>query len=248
MALNPRSQRAGNRQPRFPLDPDASVNLSLRGPAAIRAAQAANPLRRAIANGLLGIALLALVTTATGCFGTDPPAATLLDGRFVERTAEASLVTIDLGFQNFESDPLPLVDITYVIEVNGRRVNSSRLAAQATIPPMGTQQVRVPAVIPHAALETVPTGTYVVAISGSVTYIPPGAFTEALFDLGVRVPSVRFIAASDIEFPPIEATPLPPPPTPEMAPLPSPSEAPPTAPLPSPESRPDAADSPQPAP
>ena len=106
----------------------------------------------------------------------------------------ATAVVFDLNVRNDNDEGLPLRVVDYTLEIDGKRVFAGTRSAEATAPAKGVQRVRLPAAFEGSELR--PGARY--RLSGSFTYVIPGAFAEALFDSGVRVPSASFAAEGEI--------------------------------------------------
>ncbi|MBC7772830.1 MAG: LEA type 2 family protein [Pyrinomonadaceae bacterium] len=87
---------------------------------------------------------------------------------------------------------LPLREAHYALEVNGQRVFSGIRSAQCTLSRFGSQQFTIPAAVPAASLTGLSGDVVSYRLSGTLTYITPGALAELLFDTGVSRPSVGF--------------------------------------------------------
>lgn len=129
----------------------------------------------------------------TGCSGSAPK----VDSVGVSRGAaksDAEALEFTLNMRNDNADGVPLRTVDYTLDIDGRRVFSGIRSAEATVPAKGEQVVRLPAAFEGVQLR--PGTRY--RLSGSYTYVLPGAFAEALFDSGVRVPSASFAAEGEI--------------------------------------------------
>lgn len=137
--------------------------------------------------------VLALVAAIAGCTGSAPKVESVGVTRAAPQSgAEALEFTLNLRSDNADGVPLRTVD--YTLDIDGRRVFSGVRSAEATVPAKGAQSVRLPAAFEGVELR--PGTRY--RLSGSYTYVLPGAFAEALFDSGVRVPSASFAAEGEI--------------------------------------------------
>lgn len=144
-------------------------------------------IRRAIPAALLLSALLAQV----GCSTFRDPQLAVAEARATERTPDGTAVLFTLDAKNDNDEPLPLREVEYRLELNGRQVFTGTRSAEATLRRRGTQQFTLPASISMAG-ESVAPGPSRYVLSGVLYYITPGQFAETLFDAGVRKPSVSF--------------------------------------------------------
>lgn len=112
-----------------------------------------------------------------------------------------------IDVENSNDEGLPLRAVNYVVEIEGKRVFSATRSAEATASRTSTQRVRLPASFRAADVGIDPFGIKPYRVHGSMTYVTPGAFAEALFDSGVRVPSVAFSVTGEIDFAAAAGTP-----------------------------------------
>ena len=145
---------------------------------------------------------IALTCLWTGGCGYAAPALRITDARATERTPDglAMLFTVEARNENIEA--LPLRDVDYSVELNGRRVFVGTRSAEATIRRLGAQTFTLPAVV---NLHSDPSfadisGPVSYRVAGSLRYVTPGQLAEVLFDSGVHVPSVGFSGDGQIDF------------------------------------------------
>jgi hypothetical protein len=145
---------------------------------------------------LLVIAALSL----TACTSYRAPAFAVAEVRPGERTSEGVAMVFTLDAKNENDVALPLRDVQYTVELDGKKVFTGTRSAEATLRRLGTQQVTLPAVV-NLASDSVPrtTGRVPYRISGTVTYVTPGQIAEILFDTGVRVPTVGFASSGEVD-------------------------------------------------
>lgn len=129
-----------------------------------------------------GAALLA------GCSDT-APRLNVVGVREVERTAQGTVLAIDIDAENANDVAMPLREIAYSISINGRPVFTGTRSPEATIRRFGTQRLTVPAVVSGGIGTT--SGLY--EVRGDLEYVAPGRLAEILFDTGVRTPSASFV-------------------------------------------------------
>lgn len=112
------------------------------------------------------------------------------------RTAEAAVVEFVIETTNPNDIELPMRDVVYTLNVNGRRVFSGRRDAQATMPRGGTQQIIIPAVVPMVAADGsggkagLEPGLYTYRLTGRIYYSLPSQLADVLFDAKLSRPSV----------------------------------------------------------
>jgi len=167
---------------------------------------------RALALLILG----AIAGLGAGCGSYSPPVLSVSSVEPTERTPDGCAMLFTLDAQNNNEDALPLRTVEYQLDLNGRQVFSGTRSAEATLRRLGTQKLKLPAVVPLTA-ETrfVAEGSSHYRLSGSLYYVTPGRLAETLFDAGVRVPSVSFAFEGDVDLSKAEVVA---PTTPESAP------------------------------
>ncbi len=140
------------------------------------------------ARGVSAVIGLGLAILPGGCALTESPALRVADARVVQQTASAAVVEFDIEASNDGPDPLPLREVSYSLDAGGQRVFSGTRAPQVTVPSQGRIIFTLPVSLPMA-LSGEPVG-YV--LRGSVSYVAPGPLADAMYDNGVRRPSVSF--------------------------------------------------------
>ncbi|MGE3107164.1 MAG: LEA type 2 family protein [Phycisphaerales bacterium] len=146
---------------------------------------------------LLGSLAIGLIA---GCSSYQAPSLQVLDARVIEQTPEGAVVQFTIQATNQNNNPLPLRDVEYSLSLGGEQVFTGIRSPEATIRQSGTQQFTLPAAVKASVLP--PAGsTTPYRLSGSLTYITPGAFAELLFDTGVRRPSTPLSGEGTLEWP-----------------------------------------------
>jgi len=132
----------------------------------------------------------------TGCSGRATPGAVVTSANIRNRTADAAVVEFVIETTNPNDIELPMRDVVYTLNVNGKKVFSGRRDAQATMPRGGTQQIIIPAVVPMRGPESqggkgalVP-GVYTYRLTGRIYYSLPSQLADVLFDAKLSRPSV----------------------------------------------------------
>lgn len=133
------------------------------------------------------------------CSAYKAPRFTVIDAAATERTAEGVAMLFTLDAVNENDVGLPLRDVRYTVEIDGRKVFSGTRSGEATLRRLGIQKVTLPAVVRLGAESPPMAGLSRYRISGQVTYVTPGQIAEILFDTGVRVPTVGFSGSGEID-------------------------------------------------
>lgn len=153
--------------------------------------------RESLSRALAALLLTVCACALPACSGVSAPRLEHADATVTERTAEGVALTFTLDAYNDNEIALPLREIDYALELNGRTVFRGTRSAEATLRRRGVQQVRLPAVLvpgPDA-----PSGTADFRLTGTITYVTPGRLAEVLFDSGVRRPSVSFETSGQVD-------------------------------------------------
>ncbi|MFN0132624.1 MAG: LEA type 2 family protein [Phycisphaerales bacterium] len=132
-----------------------------------------------------------------GCTSITRPGVRVADARVTDRTAEGVVVEVTLEAENRNQTELPLREVRYAVDVDGRRVFDAMRSPEATLRRVGTQLVRFPAVIPASAGPIGPQTR--VRITGNLRYQAPGEISRLLYDTGVRRPSIGFAHEARME-------------------------------------------------
>ncbi|MBC7835391.1 MAG: LEA type 2 family protein [Phycisphaerales bacterium] len=135
-----------------------------------------------------------------GCSGYSSPRFSVASAEVVERTETGVVVLLTIDATNENDVPLPLREIEYEMDVGGRRVFSGVRSPEATLRSNGVQQFTIPAAIAIEPGRGLPTGVGEFRLSGSVTYLTPGALAETLFDAGVRQPEASFSDTGTVDW------------------------------------------------
>lgn len=145
----------------------------------------------------------------TGCSGRATPGAVVTSANIRNRTADAAVVEFVIETSNPNDIELPMRDVVYTLNVNGKKVFSGRRDAQATMPRGGTQQIIIPAVVPmqgaagQAAGKDgkagLAPGVYTYRLTGRIYYSLPSQLADVLFDAKLSRPSVGISDTGEID-------------------------------------------------
>ena len=143
--------------------------------------------------------LMVLAVLVGGCSSYRAPKLTVREAAITSVTNEGLVIDFTIDAENANEVELPLVVITYRLMLNGREVFRGVRSPEATLRRLGTQQIKLPAVVNFdehvAAME--PPIRY--RLEGRLTYITPGSIAQILFDTGVRRPRARFRSSGTLE-------------------------------------------------
>lgn len=143
--------------------------------------------------------LVSLLCQLTACSGYPAPGTSISSENITDKSNEATRVDFTLNVQNVNSQPLPLRNVQYRLTLNNQEVFTSLKAAQATIPQNGSITIIIPAIIPQNFIDKLHNLENVsYNLSGKLAYEAPGEIAAALFDTGIRVPSVKFSHSGSI--------------------------------------------------
>jgi hypothetical protein len=127
-----------------------------------------------------------------GCFAQSPTFT--LDGwQVTEEGPDGTVVNFSFIGENPNDEALPLREVRYQLSLDGQRVFSGVRSAEATLPPNGAQRIDLPVAL------TLPDDAVVdpdarFRLTGSVTYVVPGAIAELFFDNNIRKPKTSITA------------------------------------------------------
>ena len=105
------------------------------------------------------------------------------------------LVTVELDNPNDVDVPLPWTQ--YKVKLDGSESFAFATLPAASLPPLGTQRVPLPAAFARRDTEAVAGRSY--AVSGSVTYEPPGALRKLLTEYRIPLPTVGFADEGELD-------------------------------------------------
>lgn len=154
--------------------------------------------------------LIAAALQLVGCTSYTPPTFRVTQAYVTERSADATVLQVELDGANGNEIPLPLFDVRYSVTIDGERVFKGRRQPEATLPANGGQVITVPVAIPSEDIASLGTGPLTgrdLRITGDVIYVLPGSIAELMFDSRLRRPRTRFSATVSIEPPPVPEQP-----------------------------------------
>jgi hypothetical protein len=143
-------------------------------------------LRHLARAALLGAPML------TACAAVEPPTFRVVEAAITERSEEGIVVTFTLEGENPNPEPLPLQEVTYRVDLDGRTVFRGTRDASATLPRYGVQRIELPAAarLDDPGVQAIDQGARFL-IDGRLTYLAPGLFSEVLFDAGLIRPTIN---------------------------------------------------------
>lgn len=144
----------------------------------------------------LMLCVLALILPA--CATRSGPTVEVVDAALTELTDAGMVIRFALDARNTSPDPLTLREIVYSLTLDGVVVFKGTRSAEATIRRFGTQTIDLPVAIPMP--EGPPRGQVPYELIGSISYIPPGAFAEVLYDANLVRPTITFHDRRRIDF------------------------------------------------
>jgi hypothetical protein len=127
-----------------------------------------------------------------GCTSYRPPSLSVAGVAVTERTEAGVVLEFTLNATNVNSVALPLREMRYSLELDGREVFRGYRSPEATLRRYGQQHLKVPAAIALEPGQAPPSGAVKYTLEGTLTYLVPGEFAQVLFDADVRRPKVRF--------------------------------------------------------
>jgi hypothetical protein len=132
-----------------------------------------------------------------GCFSHASPEVSLAGAQLAQSNDTARVVNITLDARNPGPDPIAIYDVRYAVTVDGHEVFEGVRAGEAVLGRYATRSIVLPVAIPASVLGA---GSTPAEVSATVTYVPPGAFREVLFDAGWK-PTVSVRGPATLEVP-----------------------------------------------
>lgn len=138
---------------------------------------------------------LTLAGGMVGCSGARSPILNVVGVEQVDQTVDGSAVLVTIDAENPGSEPLPLRELSYTVRIGSATFEGTR-SPEATLRAFGTQRLVIPAVFAPGAAPSSGAGY---TVSGTLLYVAPGELAEALFDAGLRRPTVSFAGAGSFQ-------------------------------------------------
>ena len=158
------------------------------------------PTNLTLRNALFVLPLLALSLLTGGCESYSAPVLSMSRAEPTERTPDGCAMLFTLDAKNENEDGLPLRTVEYRLDLNGREVFVGTRSAESTLRRLGTQQLKLPAVVALTQdTQSLVSGQSHYRLTGSLYYVTPGRLAETLFDSGVHTPSIGFAFEGDID-------------------------------------------------
>jgi hypothetical protein len=137
------------------------------------------------------------------CSSYRAPALSVAAARVTDSSPEGLALAFTIDAENSNTEALPLREVRYSLDLEGKRVFSGVRSAESTLRRLGTQQLTLPAAVPTSALTRLAaSGPVSYRLRATITYITPGALAEVLFDTGFRRPKVSFSSTGTIDLAP----------------------------------------------
>lgn len=135
-----------------------------------------------------------------GCATVRSPRVALQGVSVGGETEEGFVLQFALELFNPNNEPLQLWETRYDVSVNGSRVYEGRRSAESTLAANGSITLVLPAVVRYDRLggSTGVPSAMEYALSGKLWYVTNDALAEALFERGLRRPSVGFGAGGQL--------------------------------------------------
>jgi hypothetical protein len=145
-----------------------------------------------------GVVFAGAALALGGCSSYSDPTLRVAGAGVADEGPGALVLNVTIAAQNRNHVELPLREIDYSVSIDGREVFRAVRSPEATLRRLGEQTFTVPAVVTYSGER--PTGMHEFQIEASLKYVTPGELAQALFDTGVRRPTVRFSDRGRVEF------------------------------------------------
>lgn len=146
-------------------------------------------------------ALLSVIgAVGGGCASTTPPDLQVVEVTVDEQSSEAMVLNFALEGTNSNGFPLPLGDVSYRLDLDGRQVFRGVRSAQITIPRSGRGMIELPAAFELSDVDTDLRERVPYRLVGSVRYRPDGTFPGVLYDSDFHRPSRSFSISGMLNF------------------------------------------------
>src|SRR5262245_59188872 len=122
---------------------------------------------------MLVVGLTGLLGAVQGCTSYAPPTLSVASATLTERTESGMVLEFTLTAQNKNSVALPLKEMRYRLELDGREVFRGYRSPEATLRRYGQQVLKVPAAITLGPDQPPPSGLVKYRLEGTLTYVVP---------------------------------------------------------------------------
>ena len=133
-----------------------------------------------------------------GC-GVRAPLTQFTSSTITNTTSEAIEMDVEFEISNTNDLPIRLMMYNYTVTADGRTVFTGKSDAQLTIPRWSTTRSSIPVVIRKDAITDLENVAW--ELSGSLGYVPPSEFAEALRTSGLWETSTRVNAQGVVSIP-----------------------------------------------
>lgn len=130
-----------------------------------------------------------------GC-GTRAPLTQCMGSTNFQATPTAIAMDVEFEICNTNDIPLQLMIYNYSVTLNGQTVYKGKTSAQQTVPQWSTTRSYIPVVIRKDEIANAETLSW--QLSGTLGYVPPSAFAEALLTSGLWETTTRITASGSI--------------------------------------------------
>ena len=142
------------------------------------------------------LAILAFVSIGIFGCGVRAPLTQFVGSTVSQSTAEAIAMNVEFEISNTNDIPLQLMMYDYSVTANGKTVFRGKNSAQQTVPRWSTTLSTIPVVIRKEDIANAETVSW--QLTGSLGYVPPDAFAEALLTSGLWETTTRISASGSV--------------------------------------------------
>ena len=136
--------------------------------------------------------MLMALLAGVGCSSYSAPTLNITGVRVAEETPDGLVLEFSIDAANRNDVELPLREVRYALSLDGKEVFRGVRSPEAALRRLGTQTIKIPAVIALGEGVPRPTGKQRYTIDGTLAYTTPGQLAQVLFDIKVRRPRVGF--------------------------------------------------------
>ena len=130
------------------------------------------------------------------------PKTQFIGASIAQSTPEAFSMELEFEIFNSNDQPLELMTCVYIVSTNGLTVYNGLASAEQTIPRWSSIKNTIPVVFRRD--EIVGLGEVSWSLSGTLGYIPPKAFSEALLNSGIWKPTTPIRAHGLVQVPAVD--------------------------------------------